>query len=175
MLEKLKITPAERKAVALLMCLLFALGLFNSFWQTEYPFGEDYYAGLEEEFNRRTRMLQDREQALMARYFPGRETSDSLSQGSVDTVPGTPASPSSLATLKAEGDTAKVDINVATASELQSLPGIGPVYAGRILAWRRDNGAFASPSDLLNIKGIGKKRLEKLLPFIQLSDSTIKQ
>ena len=51
---------------------------------------------------------------------------------------------------------------------MQKLPGIGPVLAGEIIAEREKNGAFYYPEDLLNVKGIGEKSLEKMLEQFKL-------
>ena len=55
-----------------------------------------------------------------------------------------------------------VSINTASASELDALPGIGPVLAQRIVDWRTENGPFRSAEDLLNVEGIGRSTLENL-------------
>ena len=57
---------------------------------------------------------------------------------------------------------ARVNINPAGVSELDSLPGIGPVLAQRIVDWRTENGPFRSAEDLLNVEGIGRSTLENL-------------
>lgn len=57
---------------------------------------------------------------------------------------------------------AAVNLNTATAEELQSLPGVGPVTAESIVAWRTENGRFASVDDLLEVSGIGEKTLADL-------------
>lgn len=59
-----------------------------------------------------------------------------------------------------------VNINTATAEQLQTLPGIGPALAKRILSYRAQNGAFGSVAELTKIEGIGIKRLENLLGYI---------
>ena len=61
---------------------------------------------------------------------------------------------------------AKVNINVATAKELQSLPGVGQVTAERIVTYRTEKGKIRSPDDLLKVKGIGEKSLEKIRELI---------
>ena len=55
-----------------------------------------------------------------------------------------------------------VNINTAGVSELDGLPGIGPVLAQRIVDWRTENGPFRSAEDLLNVEGIGRSTLENL-------------
>lgn len=63
----------------------------------------------------------------------------------------------------ADGDQArKIDLNLATVKELESLPGIGPVTAERIAAFRKKNGPFKRIEDLMNVRGIGEKRFLKV-------------
>lgn len=52
-----------------------------------------------------------------------------------------------------------VDINGATSGELEALPGVGPVLASRIVAYRDANGPFATVEDLLDVPGIGEAKL----------------
>jgi len=59
-----------------------------------------------------------------------------------------------------------VNLNTATQAQLETLPGIGPVKAQAILAWRAANGGFANANQLILVKGIGQKTLEGLLPYI---------
>lgn len=59
-----------------------------------------------------------------------------------------------------------VNINKATESELQTLPGIGPSKALAIIEYRETNGGFQSVDDLKKISGIGEKTFEKLVPYI---------
>jgi len=54
----------------------------------------------------------------------------------------------------------KVNINTASVEELAQLDRIGTQYAQRIVAYRETNGPFASPQDILNVKGIGQKTYE---------------
>lgn len=61
---------------------------------------------------------------------------------------------------------APVNLNTATSEELQQVPGIGPVTAEKILQMRKAYGAFKSVDDLLAIKGIGPKRLEKMRKYL---------
>ncbi len=62
-----------------------------------------------------------------------------------------------------------VDINRAGLAELDALPGIGPVLAGRILRHRQEHGPFREPDDLLAVPGIGPRLLERLRPHVVAS------
>ena|ERR1700686_5063042 len=62
-----------------------------------------------------------------------------------------------------------ININTATSEELQQVPGIGPVTAEKILTMRKSYGAFKSVDDLLAVKGLGKKRLEKMRKYLTVS------
>src|SRR5712692_7418637 len=61
-----------------------------------------------------------------------------------------------------------VNINTATSQELQQVPGIGPATAEKILQMRKSYGAFKSVDDLLAIRGLGAKRLEKMRKYLTI-------
>ena len=60
----------------------------------------------------------------------------------------------------------KLNINTATAEQLQTLPGIGETYAMRIVEYRQTNGPFQTIGELANIDGIGEKRLEQIWDLV---------
>ena len=62
----------------------------------------------------------------------------------------------------------KININSATMDQLVTIPGIGKVTAERILSFREQNGKFTKLDDLLQIKGIGKKSLMKMSPYLSI-------
>lgn len=61
-----------------------------------------------------------------------------------------------------------VNINTATSEELQQVPGIGPATAQKILQMRKSYGAFKSVDDLLAIRGLGQKRLDKMRKYLTI-------
>jgi competence protein ComEA len=61
---------------------------------------------------------------------------------------------------------AVVNLNTATAAQLEALPGIGPKVAQRIVEYRQKNGAFKKVEELMNVKGIGEKSFLKLKPHL---------
>ena len=58
--------------------------------------------------------------------------------------------------------TEKVNINTATAEQLQTLPGIGPALAKAIIDHRTKNGKFGKIEELINVKGVGQKKFQKM-------------
>jgi comEA protein len=61
-----------------------------------------------------------------------------------------------------------VNINTAQAEELVRIPGIGPKTARKVILYRQKRGIFMTPEDLLLIKGIGEKTLDKMRPYLKL-------
>jgi len=61
-----------------------------------------------------------------------------------------------------------LDLNTARAQELQLLPGIGAVKAAQILEFRDSLGGFTNVDELVKVKGIGPKTLEKLRPYVEV-------
>ena len=92
------------------------------------------------------RPLVDGEQIVVGRTGP-------LSQG---------GAPSGVTSDPSAPGVAPVDLNSATADQLETLDGIGPVLASDIIRWRTDNGPFSSVEDLLDVPGIGEATLAGL-------------
>jgi competence protein ComEA len=65
--------------------------------------------------------------------------------------------------------TGPVNINIATQTELETLPGIGPVLAGRIIEYREANGPFGSIEDIQNVPGIGPSIFEDIKESIMVN------
>lgn len=63
---------------------------------------------------------------------------------------------------------ALVNVNTASAAELVQIPGIGTTLAARIVSHRETNGRFRTVDELQKVKGISRKKLEKLRPFISV-------
>lgn len=68
--------------------------------------------------------------------------------------------------------TGTVNVNTATADELQLLPGIGEKRARAVIAMRKQRGGFKSVSELTDVKGIGEAALAKLRPFARIEGKT---
>ena len=106
--------------------------------------------------------------AVLARLNLARVLTDGeqlLVPGPGDAVP--PPAPSGTSAA-VSGASAPVDLNAATQEGLDALPGVGPVLAGRIVAWRAAHGRFTSVDELGEVPGIGPKALERLRPLVRV-------
>lgn len=107
------------------------------------------------------RRVADGEQVVVGIATPaGRPASLNSSVG-----PGSPTAPPVVATAAPAGP---LDLNAATADQLDALPGVGPVTAAAIVAWRQGNGDFTDVDQLSEVDGIGPARLEKLRPLVRV-------
>ena len=82
------------------------------------------------------------------------------------TPSGTPSSSSGGAAAALTD--APLDLNAATVAQLDALPGVGPVLAQRIVAWREQHGGFTSPDQLRQVSGLGGKKGEALMPLVRV-------
>ena len=97
------------------------------------------------------RVLVDGEQVLVGRS-PATGPATAASPGA-----GVPAAPGAL-----------VNLNTADQTGLETLPGVGPVTAGSIIAWRTAHGGFTSVDELLEVDGIGDATLAQLAPLVTI-------
>lgn len=64
---------------------------------------------------------------------------------------------------------ASVNLNTASAAQLDALPGVGKAMADRIIEYRQKSGGFKKIEDLMNVRGIGEKNFLKLKPYITVT------
>ena len=112
----------------------------------------------------------DRETDLAATTFEGPQAESVSGSGTAPVA--SPSSASLLSDRPATRATPKrshrglLDLNRATEQEFDALPGIGPQLAERIMEYRQSVGAFHSPEELRAVKGIGKKKFERIRSLV---------
>ncbi len=163
-IEKLQISRKERLAFTAMLILLFMLLLLNFWVQSTFNYDQERYDDIVAEFEKRSAIIEQQEKELEQKYNP----SFTVSEAQIpDTEPVEEEPATDDETLPV---ISIVNINTATSAELQTLDGIGPTYAERIIEYRQLNNGFDSIDELINIKGIGEKRLANIRPFITLKD-----
>ena len=128
------LTPAERRAVLLIVGLL-AAGALADLWEAR-----------RNPEPRPSPRVPERAEAA---------ADSSVSDSAGDAPPAAPGP-----------HRPRVDVNRATLEDLDALPGVGPVLAGRILEHRALHGPFRDPRDLRAVRGIGPRLYERLRPLV---------
>ncbi len=101
-------------------------------------------------------------------------TREMITPAPIPNLPRPPASPRarSSSTVSAgavtTGTPSPVDINSATLTQLQNLPGVGPSLATRIIAYRKTIGAFRSPEQLMDVKGITPEKFSQIQSLVRV-------
>ena len=139
------LTPAERRG-AIVVVLLLALGTAHDLWRSSWPLPPPPERG---GVGSAPVEAGSRE--------PGHGDGAAGAHGLRDGP--TAATPSGAAS---------VDLNRATAADLDALPGVGPVLAGRIIAHRERHGPFRDAEELLAVRGIGPRLFARLRPRITI-------
>ena len=98
--------------------------------------------------------------SLTGGMAPALDVSSSLQLDPADRIVGR------ILEQRSEQEIEPIDINAATAEELNEVPGIGPVMAARIIEFRTEHGPFKRVDDLLDVSGIGVRSLERLRPYL---------
>lgn len=155
-LEQLQIPRRERIAVGFFATLILFFLTTVYFLDQKVYYDEAYYEELDRLFAEKSREVELERSQIYRRYdFGVSAVMDSIQADS----------------SKVDGENyreRRININLASASRLRELPGIGPAYAQRIIDWRNKFGAFTSVEQLLEIRGIGPVRLDAIRPLIML-------
>jgi len=102
---------------------------------------------------------------LARRLVDGEQVVVARGAGAAGPGQGVAVSPASPPSGGVDGP---LDLNSATLEQLESLPGVGPVLAGRIVEWRVAHGRFSSVEELGEVTGVGDKTLANLAPRLRV-------
>lgn len=169
-LERLEISRGERISVTILICCIIILSGIYHYREPVANFDPDHYEKLEQIFREKSRLSDEEKQTILARYQPSIGKENLISVPSLDEDMELQPKPLNEFGSEQEQLSAPeiVNINKASEEQLVTLPGIGPAYARRIIEWREENGLFTDKEQLLEIRGIGERRLEQMIPLIEL-------
>lgn len=149
-IERLQITQKERVVISALLVIIVLMVALTTFVKQKYEQRAENYEAIRQKFERKSALIEAKRSGELKKYSAQEE------------LPGIKEQPEVVK------ETTVVNINTADIIELQKLKGIGQIYAQRIVDYREENGEFKTSEELLNVKGIGKKRLEDIKAFITL-------
>lgn len=180
--SRLQITAAEKTLVLLFGGLLILVsGSRQVLSAVEQPgYGSTDYDDRVALFQQRAERVREELSALQEQYYPGERIAELSTDVMAETnrYPGvsetmdTKPPAVAVAPQPTEQQTApgsqeeKVNINTATSAQLESLPGIGPAIAARIIEHRNTNGSFERIEDIKNVRGIAEGRFEAIADLI---------
>ena len=150
-LERLQITRKERVVISSLLVIVVLMIALTATLRNTYTTNNKNYEEILKEFAEKSARIKKEKEYNEAKY-------SGLEVENIE----------ALSKPKSDVEMVMVNINKADLTELQKLKGIGKTYAQRIIDYRQENGEFKNIEELLNIKGIGKKRLEAIEAFIIL-------
>lgn len=169
--QRLSITGIEATAI-LVLCGALAVG-FGVRQLQGHPAepAADLFAEVDAQWAERDSLAgSESEEASAPFQFATRIVpSDSVvipTSGFADAPPGRRTSRSQTRRTSSANTPVRMNINTADAALLQRLPRIGPALAGRIIAYRQEIGPFSNINQVVNVRGIGEKTLEKMAPWI---------
>jgi comEA protein len=148
--RNLGFTPQEGRVVLFLVAT-FLLGIGIKIVKSARTEQSTFdYTASDSEFEARSRVLAGMD--------------SSVEEGGNDTLPRSPSKNEFSGRLSPRS----ININTASREDLIRLPGIGEAMAERILIYREENGSFSTIDELINVRGIGRKKLDRIAPYCTL-------
>ncbi len=141
--------------------MLIVSGLMIGVWVRYNPLADTHSHQYDPVFSQKVYSILDSIADAEARLYTGVDEQGNAPLKAGDTAKAMERYSSS----KKEVPTKKINISTALKAELMRLPGIGEAMAERIVEYRKTT-PFTSTQDLMNVKGIGKKKFEKIEPYV---------
>jgi len=164
-MERLQIRRGERRVIGTLVVILLGVSLLRWIHQSAPDYDRKSYRAFDAALAQRLDSWKADHNKKLSRYYPdvdSLEDTTKVEKAEKESVrSGDPSDSSPKST-----EQKVIDLNRAGTDQLEKLPGIGPVIAGRIKRWRDEHGGYQRESDLRKVKGIGTKRLEKIKPLV---------
>jgi len=171
-IERLNITRGERRFVVTAILVSLALWMGDLMITPGNPYGNDYYRPIDSLYQHYVDQIHNRDSLVHRYYYTQVNDSENIASGVPFAIPGdVPISGKEKEAKKSRPDNHSIDINHADSLALISLPGIGPIIAGKIIDYRNDHGPFPDPNSLKKVKGIGDKKLKQILPYLTLTNT----
>lgn len=164
--EKKPIKSVEKYKYALLaaVAVVVLVGSFVLFYQIQKQQASNSVSSSSEDLTKQIADLNSKIDSLNKDVQDAKNQSPTVETKSYST---TSSSSGSVAGSSAQRS-GKININSASSAQLDTLSGIGPAYAQRIIDYRNANGGFKSIEEILNVKGIGQKTLDKFKDSITI-------
>ncbi len=171
-IERLNITRGERRFVVTAIVVSLIVWLTDFMIKPGRLYGPDYYRPLDSLYQQYVSQIHLRDSLIHRYYYTEADDSENIASGVPFAIPGdVPISGKEKEAKKSRPDNHSININHADSLALISLPGIGPIIAGKIIDYRNDHGPFPDPNSLKKVKGIGDKKLEQILPYLTLTNT----
>lgn len=170
-IERLNITPGERRFVMSAAILFATVTLININFNRNQIFGSSYYKPLVKEYYRKIHLAERRDSLQKLKYYTIPERVSTKAARVPFNKNNVPMGTKPISSVKKNSHKkGLISINLANKRALTTLPGIGPKTAQKIISYRKQNGRFPTLESLMEVKGIGKKKFEKIKPFIRLNE-----